>query len=122
MGGKTSYMGVLGHQIDLDPAPLDAPNDVKEVISKLVAVAMIRTRQREDVPLHVELIVKNGPENIQNRMESNQVIPVNLEFEENLIQFQAQIPNVPVINGMEIMVNFCIYDYNFGARMIINRP
>ena len=114
VGGKTSYMGILGSKIDFGPESSDLPPDAIEVMSKVVAVAMIRTREKKNVHLSAELVIENGPDDVIKNIKSEHDLEVKNDQEETLIQFNAQLPNVPAYPGMKIIVKFdadgCLFD------------
>lgn len=122
IGGKTSYMGVLGPQIDIQPKPDDAPPEAIGVLAKLVGVAMIRSRKRENIAFWAELIMENGPENVPKRQESSHVLEVSADKDEYLVQFHAQMPDVPAYPGMKITFNFKADDHCFSTSLTMNGP
>ncbi|RYY22393.1 MAG: hypothetical protein EOP62_23275 [Sphingomonadales bacterium] len=122
VGGKTSYMGVLGPRINLEPSDEDAPPDAKEVIAKLVVVAMIRTSKQGDIPLKVDLFFENAPDGIVQHIKSDHVLSVSGERDENLAQFHAQMPHVPAHPGMKIVVNFKIGGQCFSTSLLMDGP
>jgi hypothetical protein len=121
VGGKTSYMGILGSKVDFGPESADLPPGVREVMSKVVAVAMIRTRQRKNVHLMAELIIENGPEDVTKHAKSEHNLSVKLDQEETLIQFNAQLPNIPAHPGMKITVKFNADGCLFEASLTFTR-
>lgn len=128
-GGKTSYMGLLGPRIEFGPTTVHKNPDAREVLSKIVAVALIRTKSRDDINLSVNLIIENGPDGLATDFTSNHVLSVNTEFEEMLVQFNAQMPNVPAYPGMKMTIKFdadgVLFDASltFGHnRSTTNRP
>lgn len=121
VGGKTSYMGILGSKVDFGPESNDLPPDAREVMSKVVAVALIRTREKKNVQLSAELIIENGPEDVVKFFKSEHILEVRNDQEETLIQFNAQIPNVPAQSGMEIIVKFDADGCLFDARLLLTR-
>lgn len=116
IGGKTSYMGVLGPQIVLEKAP-SGDESVKEVIEKLVVVAMIRTDRKGDLPLKSEVIFENAPEGVREKIKNDHMLEVKGDFATNLVQFHAQMPHVPAHPGMKITVNFFAEDTEFSAEL-----
>lgn len=118
-GGKTSYMGILGPHILLE-RPNDAPEGATLVLSKLVAVAMIRSQGRESIPFVAELVVEGGPPELAQRQRSQHVLEVSDDFDDYLTQFHAQMPNVPAFPGMKITVHFQAGDQKFGASLAIH--
>lgn len=121
VGGKMSYMGILGPKIEFGPVALGQDPKVKEVLSKVVAVALIRTKRREDVKLSANLIIENGPDGLEKNFMSDHVIPVNHDFDEMLVQFNAQMPNIPAHPGMKITIKFDADGVLFEASLTFGR-
>ncbi|MBS3927236.1 MAG: hypothetical protein KGZ65_00880 [Sphingomonadales bacterium] len=121
VGGKTSYMGVLGPKIDFGQESAEVPPDTREVMAKIVAVAMIRTNQRQNINLLAELIIENGPDDVIKYLKSEHLLEVEEDQEETLIQFNAQLPNVPAHAGMKITVKFDADGCLFEASLLLMR-
>lgn len=122
VGGKTSYMGVLGPRINLEPSPDNTPPNAKGVIAKLVVVAMIRTSKAGDIPLKAEVLFENAPDGVVQQLKSQHVLAVAGEFGENLAQFHAQMPHVPAHPGMKIIVNFDAGGQYFSTSLTMDGP
>lgn len=116
---KMSYMGVLGPIIFLN-RPADAPEDAKGVLSRLVAVGMLRTKAEGPIKVDVEIVFENAPEGVIPRIESSHEVPLEHGYEDTLGQFSAVLPNVPAHPGMKIIVTFKAKGHTFGTSITIS--
>lgn len=117
---KTSYMGVLGPHITLNPMPADAPPEAKGMLNKLVAVGMLRTQADGPISLQVEILFENAPEGVITRLESFHEVPLSHQYDDTLAQFHAVLPNIPAHPGMKIIVNFTAKGITFGTSLTIH--
>lgn len=122
MGNKTTYAGVLGSGIILDPRPKDVPEDAIFSLSKLVLAVMVRAPGRMDLVLDLKIRFDGAPPATTPQLVSQMSVRNATGDHAWFAQFHATFPNVPVQPGMQVTADLQIEDVQFGVVLNIQGP